>query len=507
MKTTVWILGTQLSPQMSALEGLARAETTLLMIESVQRCRQVPYHRQKLVLVWSAMRHFAQEMRRRGYEVDYHAVQDDFESALRVHLQRHQPDRLRLMQDAEYGVTNRLADLARRLGARVEVTPNNLFLSDSADFQTRAKGKRRLVLEPFYRRLRQQTGLLMEGGAPVSGRWNYDTEYRLPPPRDHQPQPLPEFAPDRLTRAVIAEVNRQFDTHFGDAEPFGWPVTRQQAEQALQDFLDHRLARFGPYEDAMLSSDPVLYHSLLSPLLNLGLLDPLAVCRAAVERYDAGAVPLASAEGFIRQIIGWREFIYQVYQFAMPGYRQLNALGADLPRPRFYWDGDTDLFCVARCVHDLLRRGYNHHQQRLMVTGSFALIAGLSPQEINEWYWFAFVDAYDWVVTPNVLGLTLYADDGLVASKPYPASAAFINRMSDYCSHCRYDHRVAVGDGACPFNSLYWDFLARHTERFSGNPRMNLAMSQLRRKDAQELTALRRQAAHWRERLRRGERV
>lgn len=507
MKTTVWMLGTQLTPQASSLQGLRRDETVILLIESLERCRQLPYHRQKLVLVWSAMRHFAEEMRRRGYEVDYHSVQPDFETGLRQHLKHHQPDRLRIMQDAEWGVTYGLAEMARGLGAKVEVTPNNQFLSDTADFQRRAEGKQRLVLEPFYRRLREQTGLLMDGGEPVSGRWNYDEDNRLPPPRDHEPAPLSKFTPDRITREVIGEVNRRFPDHFGAVEPFTWPVTRQQAERALQDFLDHRLALFGPYEDAMLSSDPVLYHSLLSPLLSIGLLEPLAVCRAVADRYGAGAVPLASAEGFIRQIVGWREFIYQVYQLAMPQYRQSNALDAHLSRPYFYWDGDTDMFCVAWCVRDLISRGHNHHQQRLMVTGNFALIAGLSPQEINDWYWFAFVDAYDWVVTPNVLGLSLYADGGLVASKPYPASASFINRMSDYCGQCRYDHRAAVGDDACPFNSLYWDFLARHAERFGKNPRMNLAMSQLRRKDPQELKDLRRQANRWRDRLRAADRV
>lgn len=507
MKTTLWITGAQLSLHINSLSVLSRADTVILMIESVERCRVAPYHKQKLVLVWSAMRHFAEELRRRGYEVDYHAVQPDFEQALRAHLASHEPDRVQLMADAEWGASEALAEVARGLGAVVEVVPNNLFLSDADDFQRRAAGKKRLVLEPFYRRLREQTGLLMEAGEPVSGRWNYDAENRKPPPRDHVFPPIRSFPPDAITRDVIAEVTRHFPDHFGETELFAWPVTRRQAEQALEDFLDHRLPLFGAYEDAMLSGQPAMYHSLLSPALNLGLLDPLEVCRQVEERYRAGQVPLASAEGFIRQIIGWREFMYQVYRFAMPDYRHSNALEAIIPRPYFYWDGDTDMFCVACCVTDLIQRGHNHHIQRLMVTGNFALIAGLSPQEINDWYWFAFVDAYDWVVTPNVLGLSLYADGGLVASKPYAASASYLNRMSDYCAQCHYENGQALGKRACPFNSLYWDFLARHAEAFGRNPRMNLAMSQLRRRPAEELKALRKQARAWQERLRNGERV
>jgi deoxyribodipyrimidine photolyase-related protein len=506
-RTTVWILGTQLSPTISSLAGVSRAESVVLMIESVQRCRQLPYHQQKLTLVWSAMRHFAAELRRRGWRVDYYAAEPDFESALASHLKLHEPDRLVLMEDAEYGVSEGLTQLARRHGARVSLTPHNLMLSDRQAFAQQAEGKKQLLLEGFYRRLRRQTGLLLENGQPVGGRWNLDAENRRPPPAGHTYPTLPSFRPDATTRAVQAEVKRHFPGHFGQLSGFNWPVTRRQAESLWADFLDHRLDLFGPYEDAMVSGQASLYHSLISPALNLGLLDPLKLCHQVEERYHAGLVRLSSAEGFIRQIIGWREFIYQVYHYAMPRYAESNYFGAELPLPDFYWTADTDMNCLRECVQGLLARGHNHHIQRLMVTGNFALLAGLRPQEVNDWYWLAFVDAYGWVVTPNVLGLALYADGGLLATKPYAASARYLERMSDYCRECRYDHKSALGVTACPFNALYWDFLQRHRGQLAGNPRLNLMLSLLDRKPPEELAALQRQATGLREQLAGGGRL
>jgi deoxyribodipyrimidine photolyase-related protein len=303
-------------------------------------------------------------------------------------------------------------------------------------------------------------------------------------------------------------VRREFPGHFGDMDDFGWPVTRVDAERWLDAFLDQRLDLFGPYEDAIRSGDSMLFHSLLSPLLNLGLLAPLEVCWRAEDRYRRGHARLNSVEGYVRQIIGWREFVAQVYHRHMPGYTLgVNYFDADLPLPDCYWSADTRMRCVADAVNALCRRGINHHIQRLMITGNLALIAGVDPQAVNEWYWLAYVDAYEWVVTPNVLGLALFADGGLIASKPYAAAAAYVNRMSDCCVACDYDHRRTTGGEACPFNALYWDFLARNRLRLAGNPRMRLLLAGLDRRDVGLQAATRERAQQLRDAFRQGEYV
>jgi deoxyribodipyrimidine photolyase-related protein len=362
-------------------------------------------------------------------------------------------------------------------------------------------------MESFYRKMRRKTGLLMDGEQPEGGQWNYDRLNRQRPPADQSFPSIPRFEPDRITRDVLAVVKRQYPHHFGELDPFRMPVTRQQAERFFEDFLEYRLDLFGPFEDAIIVGQPALYHSLISPLLNVGLLEPLDVCRRAQARYYDGAARLNSVEGFIRQVIGWREFMYQVYQLKMPGYAAANYFEADLPLPDFFWTGDTNMYCVADAVNNLRRYGINHHIQRLMITGNFALLAGIDPQAVNEWYWLAYTDAYEWVVTPNVLGLALYADGGLFATKPYAASANYINKMSDCCKRCAYDPRQTVGDMACPFNALYWDFLARNEPGLSGNPRMNLMFSLLHQRDPAELDSVRAQAATLRARLRRGDHI
>jgi deoxyribodipyrimidine photolyase-related protein len=309
-----------------------------------------------------------------------------------------------------------------------------------------------------------------------------------------------------MTREVMTVVEDRFPDHFGTLDAFAWPVSRPDAEAFFQRFLDERLDLFGPFQDAIVMGEPALYHSLVSPLLNIGLLDPLSMCQAAERRWRDGKARLNSVEGFIRQIIGWREFLYQVYHHRMPGYLGVNHFDADLPLPRFYWEpDDTDMACVRDAVAALRANGINHHIQRLMVTGNFALIAGIRPQEVNEWYWLAYADAYEWVVSPNVLGMALYADGGVFATKPYAASANYINRMSDCCKHCRYDHRDATSGDGCPFNALYWDFLYRNRERLGANHRMARIYSTMDRK--KDLAAIRRRASTLRERLRAGDRV
>jgi len=476
------------------------------MIESMGIARRRPYHKQKLTLVWSAMRHFAQELGELGYEVDYYAAQPHLKPALRAHMVKHHPTHMRLMETAEYGRSVRLADILKTYKVDVEITPNNMFLSDRAAFARNARGKKTLLMETFYRRMRRETGLLMDGEEPEGGEWNYDRLNRERPPLDHEFPPIPRFEPDQTTRSVMDLVAREFSTHFGELDGFWLPVTRPDAEQFLEDFLEHRLDLFGPYEDAIVVGQPGLYHSLISPLLNIGLLEPLDICRRVEACYYEGTARLNSVEGFIRQIVGWREFMYQVYHLKMPDYEQANHFEADLPLPDFYWNADTDMYCVADAIKTLQRYGINHHIQRLMITGNLALIAGINPQSVNGWYWSAYTDAYGWVVTPNVLGLSLYADDGLIATKPYSASANYINRMSDCCQQCAYDHRRKTGENACPFNSLYWDFLARNYDRLKRNPRMNLVMAMYDKLDRGQVKAMRKQAARIRERLGTGHR-
>ncbi len=490
MKQSVWILGDQL---VFSHPGFAASPEAVFMMEALGRAGKRPWHRQKLAFVWSAMRHFAEALRIRGYHVDYHEQALSTRQALQDHLKRHQPDRLILMETAEYRRARRLAKLARELGVAVDVVPNSMFLSDKTQFEDWIGDRKSMRLESFYRDMRRRLGLLMDNGQPTGGQWNYDKQNRQRPAGDMAFPSLPRFEPDGVTKAILSIVAVRADL-FGDLQPFMWPVTHMQAKQVFKDFLDHRLDCFGPYEDAIVERSRALCHSLISPLLNVGLLDPLEVCRAVEARYEDGKARLNSAEGFIRQVIGWREFVYQVYHHFMPDYITSNFFDADLPLPAFYWTGETSMRCVAEAIRAVQAHGINHHIQRLMITGNLALLLGVDPQAVNRWYLSVYVDAYEWVVTPNVLGLALFADGGIIATKPYAASANYINKMSDHCGRCDYNHRKTVGTDACPFNALYWDFLARNKSLLQENPRMGLMLSLLTRKDPAELQVIRSRA-------------
>jgi deoxyribodipyrimidine photolyase-related protein len=498
--TTVWILGDQLShrwPEWLAREGLDPTNTRLLFIESAAKIRSRPWHKHKLILVLSAMRHFAQAMRDAGWQVDYRKAAT-FEAGLRAHVAEHAPERIVVMQP------NTWQGLAFIEKLRTDRTPisqfsifnSQFFLAKSEDLGT----SKSPLMETFYRKMRRRTGYLMDGDRPIGGKWNFDDENRRPPPRawrtSHSPLPIPDvpvFAPDAITREVIAEV-AQVETAWGALDGFALPVTRKDALAFFTDFIAHRLPDFGPYEDAMVRGQPVLFHSMLSPLLNIGLLERDELCAAAERAYREGRAPLNSVEGFIRQLIGWREFIYACYWREMPGLREMNALNATRPLPKFYWDGQTEMACLRECVQGVWSRGYTHHIQRLMVLCNFALIAGIRPQEVNEWFFATYVDAYDWVVTPNVVGMGTYGDGGIVGTKPYAASANYIHKMSTYCEGCRYDPKQRLGERACPFNALYWDFVARNADVLSANPRTSMPVMALRKMKADEVAALRAQA-------------
>ncbi len=499
MKTLRVVLGDQLSDSLPSLAGLDCASDLVLMAEVRDECTYVRHHKKKIVLVLSAMRHFAQRLRQRGVVVRYVALDDpDNTHSLRGEVLRaaaeFEPARIIATEPGEWRLLSDMSGWQEATGIPTELADDTRFLCSHRQFRHWAEGRRELRMEFFYRAMRRGHGVLMDQDQPAGGRWNFDAENRKRMPGGVQPPPPPGFAPDAITDAVEALVGREFPDHFGDLAAFDLPVTHEQAVLALDYFVTERLASFGDWQDFMRSGDPVLFHALISTSLNTGLLDPLMACRAAERAWRDGIAPLNAVEGFVRQIIGWREYVRGIYWLRMPQYGRLNALGATRPLPRFYWDGATRMNCMAQVVRDIRAHAYAHHIQRLMITGNFALIAGLDPDEVDEWYLIVFADAYQWVEMPNVRGMALFADGGLMGSKPYAASGAYINRMSDYCAGCAFDVKASTGPRACPFNFLYWDFIARHQDRVAGNGRMAMPLRGLARMDPDRLAAMRDQA-------------
>jgi deoxyribodipyrimidine photolyase-related protein len=487
------ILGDQLDADSGALQAIDRARDVVLMMEVMDEATYVPHHKQKIVLVLSAMRHFAEELREAGYQVDYVRLDDtansgSFAGEIQRAVRRHQASGIVVTHPGEHRVLTGLQALASQTGLPVELIEDNRFFSTPAQFAAWATPRREWRMEFFYRHMRTVTGLLMDGAKPAGGQWNFDAANRKSWPRLRAVPERLRFPPDATTQAVIDLVERLLPDHFGTLDGFAWAVTRADAERALDDFIAHHLPCFGDYQDAMRAGAPFLHHGLISPYLNIGLLDPRRVCALAERAYRQGAAPINAVEGFIRQILGWREYVRGVYWHLMPGYAHGNALGADQPLPAFYWNGETDMACVRDVVGTIRRHGYAHHIQRLMVTGNLALLWGVRPAEIEAWYLAVFVDAFDWVELPNTHGMAIHADGGLMASKPYAASGAYIDRMSNYCRGCRYDPGQRHGKDACPMTLLYWDFLARHETRFAAHPRMKLVMDALSRlpRDARE---------------------
>jgi len=477
MRTLRLVLGDQLTRGIASLADLDPETDVVLMVEVVEEATYVRHHKQKIAFLFSAMRHFAQELREEGIAVDYVTLDDpdnagSFGGELRRAVARHAPDRVVVVEPGEWRVLEMMRDWREALGVALEIRDDNRFLATKAEFAAWAGDKTQLRMEFFYREMRRKTGLLMDGREPVGGQWNLDAQNRKALPRDVRVPARRRFEPDAITRAVLDLVAARFAGHFGDLEPFGWGVTRAEALDALRFFVEEALPSFGDYQDAMKTGEPFLFHAVLSPYLNAGLLTAEEVCRAAEREWRGGRAPLNAAEGFIRQIIGWREYVRGLYWHRMPAYAQTNALAAQRPLPDFYWTGETQMNCLAQCVGDTRRHAYAHHIQRLMVLGNFALIAGLKPAEVEEWYLVVFADAYEWVELPNVHGMILYADGGVMASKPYAASGAYIDRMSDYCRGCTYDPKVKEGERACPFNYLYWNFLIENEERLARNPRV-----------------------------------
>ncbi len=496
------MLGDQLSRGLSALADLDPARDTVLLAEVMAECTYVLHHPKKIVLSLSGMRHFARALQARGIRVAYtHLTDPENTGTLRGEVlravRRLRPERMVTTEPGEWRVLEDMRGWQAAAGIEVEIRDDTRFICRVQSFRAWARGKRTLRMELFYRGMRRRTGLLMKDALPEGGRWNYDAENRKRLPADIEPPPLLRFEPDAITREVMALTAGQFPSHFGSVEEFAYPVTARDAKIALDDFVANKLRNFGDWQDAMKRDRPHLFHSLVSTSLNLGLLEPLPVCRTAEAAFHAGAVPLNSTEGFIRQIIGWREFMRGIYWTHMPEYGKLNVLDARRKLPWLYWSADTKMECLRQVVSQTRHYAHAHHIQRLMIAGNFAMLAGVHPDEVDVWYMIVYADAYEWVEMPNTRGMSQFADGGIVGSKPYAASGAYINRMSDYCGHCAYDVTKATGDRACPFNFLYWDFIARHAGRFAGNQRMAMPVRTLERMDPDKRSAIRAQAAQF----------
>ena len=479
MRTLIPILGDQLSYDLSSLDGADPATTVLLMMEVVEETTYVRHHKTKIAYILSAMRHHAAALRERGWTVDYVTLDDpdnagSFTGEVARAVERHAPDAIVVTEAGEFRVQAMLDAWATMFAIPVDIRPDTRFVCSHAEFNTWANSRAQLTMEFFYRDMRKKTGLLMDGLKPAGDRWNFDTENRKPAVRDLlMPRPL-TFAPDAVSRDVIALVADRFADNPGSLDGFDYAVTKEDAERQADSFFANAMAQFGDYEDAMLTGERFLWHSILSPYLNSGLLDPIDLCRRAEAEYRAGRAPLNSVEGYVRQIIGWREYVRGIYFREGPDYAKRNFFGNTRPLPVWYWTGDTDMHCLRESLGQTLATAHAHHIQRLMVLGNFALLIGTDPYAVHIWYLEVYLDAYEWVELPNTLGMSQFGDGGLLGSKPYAASGAYINRMSDYCGQCRYDVTQRVGPDACPFNALYWDFVARNEDKLRSNRRMQM---------------------------------
>lgn len=505
MRRLCLVLGDQLDMESAVLDGFDAERDAVLMVEAVEEARYVAQHKKRLVLFFAAMRCFAEAQLRLGRAVVYRALDDKKPAAslaegLAEAVEQLAPEEVLLVRPGDWRVQQALREAAEGFEPPLRVLADQHFLTTDKQFSDWFEGRQRVVLEDFYRAARKRTGWLMQDGSPVGGQWNFDKSNRksfgaegpgLVPARS-------SFQPNATTQAVMAMVAERFAEAPGRLEGFDEPVTRAQALEALEDFIANRLAQFGDYQDAIASGQVTLYHSRISAAMNLKLLHPREVCEAALTAYAEGRAPINAVEGFIRQILGWREFVRGIYWALMPDYADRNALEAEADVPGFFWTGETNMACLADSLEGLIETGYAHHIQRLMVLGLFLMLYGARPYAVHQWHMAMYLDAVDWVSLPNVLGMSQHGDGGVVGTKPYAASGAYIDRMSDYCAGCRYDPKAATGESACPFTALYWDFLNRHEKRFEANARMRMQLVNLRRKDDAERKAIVKSAAAFR---------
>jgi len=503
LRHLVLVLGDQLDADASGFDGFDPRCDAVWMAEVAEESTHVWSSQLRTALFLAAMRHFAQALGAAGRPLHYTRLDDpgnrgSLAAQLAADIARLRPQALVMTAPGDWRVLQALREAAGAAGLALDVREDRHFFCSVREFAAHARGRKQLRLEFFYREMRRRHGMLLTpAGEPEGGEWNYDADNRKPfgPQGPGFVPPRATFEPDVITREVIAMVRSRFAAHPGRLDSFAWPVTRAQALQSLQRFVDERLAGFGDVQDALWPGEPWLWHSHLAAALNLKLLNPREVVAAAEAAYRAGRAPLAAVEGFVRQILGWREYVRGIYWTQMPGYLERNELGAHEPLPAWYWTGDTAMACLKDAIGQTLEHGYAHHIQRLMVTGLYALLLGVDPKALHAWYLAVYVDAVEWVELPNTLGMSQYADGGVMASKPYVATGQYIARMSPHCKGCCFDPTQRTGDRACPFTTLYWDFLMRHERRLAANPRMALQVKNLARLAAPEREAVAARAA------------
>jgi len=469
----VLVLGDQLSPSLSALNEADKTNDFVVMAEVTGEATYVPHHPKKIALVFAAMRKFADRLRADGWRVAYTRYDDpnnsgSIDGELLRYAEEHDAKEVLATEPGEW----RLISILEDMPLPVHQFSDTRFIASHKRFEDWADGRKQLRMEYFYREMRRETDLLMDGKDPVGGKWNFDHDNRKPAPDQITYEGPLRFKPDDTVQEVLDLVAESFPDAFGDLDNFWFATDSEQATQQLNHFLDNGLEKFGDFQDAMLLDQRFLYHGLISSYINIGLLDPLEVCRKAQAAYEADKAPINAVEGFIRQILGWREYIRGIYFLQGPDYVNSNGLDHNRDLPDLYWGGGTKMQCLSQAVAQSKAEAYAHHIQRLMVTGNFALLAGIAPYQVHEWYLAVYADAFEWVEAPNTIGMSQFADGGIVASKPYVSSGSYINKMSNYCKSCHYSVTTKTGEGACPFNLLYWDFLIRHEDKFKGNPRM-----------------------------------
>jgi len=477
MKTLVPLLGDQLSLDISALQSVEKSNAIVLLCECMDETSYVAHHKKKLVFVLSCMRHFKQRLLDEGWTVVYRQLDDkncpnSIVDSIQQAIAEHECQQVVMTNAGEYRLQESLAALQSKLDLPMTMLEDTRFLCTGEKFQAWAASRKQLRMENFYRDMRRKTDLLMDGDKPIGDQWNFDKQNRKPAGKSVKfSEPL-RFEPDEITHDVITLVDKHFPENMGGTKDFWFACTETDANNALDHFLDYSLAQFGDYQDAMLHDQKFLAHSVLSLYINIGLLDPLKVCERVEIAYKSGQIPINAAEGFIRQIIGWREYVRGIYWLEMPQYLEQNFFDYGKPLPDFYWTADTRMACLKASIQHTIDEGYAHHIQRLMITGNFAMLAGVDPKQVHEWYLAVYVDAYEWVELPNTLGMSQFADGGLLGSKPYAAGGNYVNKMSDYCKNCEYKVSKKTGADACPFNYLYWNFISANKEKLSGNHRM-----------------------------------
>lgn len=500
MSTLCFILGDQLSDSLPSIKAIDKEKDLILMCEVIEEASYVKHHPKKIALIFSAMRHFCKALKQENYRVRYIRLDDEynrgsFNGELERAITEESVERVVLTEPSEWRVKQKIGSWKQKYGVPFEVLKDSRFLCSIDEFKQFASGRKEIRLEFFYRYIRKKYRILMnKDDSPVGGQWNYDKENRKPPKVNMSFPESFSHQPDEITKEVLKLVQQNFSENFGDLEGFNFAVTRQMALNEAKHFIEHTLPLFGNYQDAMVVDEPFLYHSRLSFYINLGLLEPLELCEMAESAYIHKTAKINAVEGFIRQILGWREFVRGVYWLHMPEYHQKNYLNANRRLPALYWGGKTQMFCLSQVVGFTKKHAYSHHIQRLMITGNFALLAGISPIEVCEWYLAVYADAFEWVELPNTLGMALYGDGGIMASKPYAASGKYIHRMSNFCKSCHYNPNDMLGDKACPFNALYWDFIDRNQKKLKGNQRLKFVFANWDKKNEQDKISIREKA-------------